>query len=172
MIWSLLSTQFYVFPLFYVFLHVSYFFLCRDAQFKYFHPLLTSALLHFSESSLSSSVMFLVRLSAQSCTQSSWGEGKSEVYKSTINSVQVVFWVCNICIQRTVSPSLESLRSSQDLMMWLIHYLLKWAKRQHLCVHSLFPSFYFLAAIMDMGLKKVSCSILKLPSVPVLASCP
>lgn len=75
----------------------------------------------FSESFLSSSAMLLWRPSDQSCIQCSRGERNSNLCKDTMTPV-VVFGVCNICTQRIVS-----LRCSQDLMVLLIHCLLKYA---------------------------------------------
>lgn len=108
------------------FFHVSPYFLpSRDAQPKHFHPLLPSALLLFSESFLSSSAMFLLRPSDQRCIRCSRGERNSNLCKDTITPL-AVFRVCNICTQRIVSP-----RCSQDLMMLLIHCLLKCAVAQN-----------------------------------------
>lgn len=89
-----------------------------DAQSKYFHPhqpCCPSLNIPFS-----TSAVFPSRPSDQSCTQCCRGEGNSDLYKGT--EIPLVYSGCVL----TASKGL-SLRSSQDLMMKLIHCLLKCA---------------------------------------------
>lgn len=160
-------------PLLHLSHHIMYFFMCllgffphRDAQSKYFYPhQLCCPSLNFL---FYSSVMFFSRLSDQSCTQCSREKTNSDLCKGTAVPL-VIFRVSNICIQRTGPPVLESLRSSQDLMMQFTRCLLKCAVfhswKTALGEYSLFPSFCSLVANTDAGLGGVSCLVLEFPSL-------
>lgn len=132
--------------------YIMYFFMCLLVSFLtemhspniFMLTNLTALLWIFSSLAL---LMFFSRLSDQSCTQCSREKSNSDLYEGTAVPL-VIFRVSDICIQRTVPPILESLRSSQGLMMQFAHCLLESAVahswRTALSEHSLFPSFFSL----------------------------
>lgn len=140
--------------------YLMYFFMCLLVSFLtemhspniFMLTNLTALLWIFSSLAL----LMFSRLSDQSCTQCPREKSNSDLYKGTAVPL-VIFRVSDICIQRTVPPILESLRTSQGLMMRFTHCLLECAVvhswRTALGEYSLLPSFCSLMANTDIGLE-------------------